>query len=155
MVRIYLLYLRKLLLHKWYVFKAGRKLRVGLWQLIVHDLSKFRPSEFIPYARFWDGGERIGEPKAEYERAWGLHTLRNPHHWQHWLLIKEGGEIVPLEMPIKYVREMIADWSGAQRIYQGGWNPRAWYMARREKILLHYKTRNLVQALLNQFPRYM
>lgn len=148
MRRIYLLYLRKLLLHKWYVYKAGRKLGVGLWQLIIHDLSKFSPSEFIPYARFWDGGFRGKFDWESYERAWSRHTLRNPHHWQYHLLVKEGGEIVPQEMPEKYVREMVADWSGAQRIYQGNWSPRDWYMERREKILLHSNTRKLVESLL-------
>jgi hypothetical protein len=43
-------YLR-LLLHKWYVFLAGRRLKVPFWRLVVHDLSKFSPAEFRHYAR--------------------------------------------------------------------------------------------------------
>lgn len=153
MIRVYLIYLRKLLLHKWYVYKAGRRLTVNPWQLLIHDLSKFLPSEFIPYARFWDGGMRGKFDWESYQRAWCRHTLRNPHHWQHWLLVKEGGEIVPIDMPYKYVLEMVADWSGAQRVYQGGWNPRNWYMERRDKIILHPNTRRRVEALLNHFWR--
>jgi hypothetical protein len=40
--------------HKWYVFLECRKLGIG-WLGLVHDWSKFRPSEFIPYARHFYG----------------------------------------------------------------------------------------------------
>lgn len=45
-------YLKYLLCHKWYVmiecFREGL-----IWQGLMHDLSKFLPSEFIPYANFF------------------------------------------------------------------------------------------------------
>lgn len=50
-------YLRYVLIHKLYVFVAGFALR-GLdpWfllRLVIHDASKFRPSEWRPYATFF------------------------------------------------------------------------------------------------------
>lgn len=53
-MKMYLKYLKSLLLHKWFVFLECRKL--GIWWLgIIHDWSKFLPSEFIPYARYFYG----------------------------------------------------------------------------------------------------
>ena len=119
---------------------------MGLWQLIIHDWSKFTPREFFPYAHFWDGGRK---DEDKYYAAWQAHMLRNPHHWQNWLLVKEGGEIVPLDMPRKYIKEMLADWSGAQRVYQGGWSPRTWYYERRWEIILHPDTRFTLEYLMD------
>jgi hypothetical protein len=72
----HLRYLRYVLLHKWYVLYAG--VIVGglhplwLWRLLVHDLSKFRPSEWRPYvAKFY------GEPARRVaEREIAAHEAR-------------------------------------------------------------------------------
>ena len=53
-------YLSYVLRHKLYVLRAARKLGIP-WRGLVHDVSKFRPSEFIPYARYFynpDGSNR-------------------------------------------------------------------------------------------------
>ena len=51
---IYLKYLRYLLRHKYYV--AIQLLCRGyIWRGLVHDISKLRPSEMIPYARYFYG----------------------------------------------------------------------------------------------------
>ena len=42
----YLVYLAR---HKWYVFMAGLRVGVPLWRLVVHDWSKFLPSEWFGY----------------------------------------------------------------------------------------------------------
>lgn len=51
----HLSYARYVLRHKWFVFRAGIARSVPLWQLLVHDLSKFRPSEWRPYAEWFYG----------------------------------------------------------------------------------------------------
>jgi hypothetical protein len=56
-VRKHWRYFKYVLRHKWYVFLAGRQRGVGLWQLLVHDLSKFRPDEWQPYAEWFYGYE--------------------------------------------------------------------------------------------------
>ena len=55
--RAYLLYLRRVLRHKWYVFRECCRLGIPFLGL-VHDSSKLLPSEFFPYAR-WFYGQRI------------------------------------------------------------------------------------------------
>lgn len=55
--RSYLLYLRQVLRHKWYVFWECCRLGIPLLG-ITHDLSKFLPSEFLPCAR-WFYSSRI------------------------------------------------------------------------------------------------
>lgn len=56
-MRKHLLYLKYVLRHKWFVFVAGLRRGVPLWQLLVHDLSKFRPDEWRPYAEWFYGYE--------------------------------------------------------------------------------------------------
>lgn len=118
-------YLCYVVRHKWFVLLAGLSLRVPLWQLIVHDWSKFLPSEWFPYVDYFYGGpwvsanygdqrlhigERFTQPWVDrrFNDAWNRHQKRQPHHWQFWLLTMDNGETVPLEMPEKYVLEMVA-----------------------------------------------
>lgn len=48
-------YLKYVAKHKKYVYEEGRKLGVGRWQLLKHDLSKLSPSEWSPYVRKFYG----------------------------------------------------------------------------------------------------
>lgn len=78
----HLRYLKYVLMHKWYVFIMGVAMhrafdRDGwlswLWRLLVHDLSKFRPSEWRPYVdRFYglEGEAWITQRVVEFT---GLH----------------------------------------------------------------------------------
>ena len=121
----YLKYLKYVLRHKWFVLIAC--LKQGLyWQGLMHDISKFRPSEFFPYANHFYGGtnelkyKKVAQTKGgylksedsgdfSYDYAWLLHIHRNPHHWQHWILIQDEDDNKILEMPIKHLKEMICD----------------------------------------------
>jgi hypothetical protein len=51
-----------------------------------------------------------------------------------------------LEMSERDAREMVADWLGASMTYGG--DTREWYLKRRRTIILHPKTRKLVELLL-------
>ncbi len=53
----YLKYLKVLLRHKWFTLQECRALGI-FWLGIIHDWSKFLPSEWGPYAE-WFHGERI------------------------------------------------------------------------------------------------
>jgi hypothetical protein len=85
----HLRYLRYVLVHKWFVFMGGLRTGVPLWQLIIHDLSKFSRAEWGPYVRRFYGGRGGVEDKAadppEFAAAWRHHYERNPHHWDHWI----------------------------------------------------------------------
>ena len=142
----YIRYLRKLLLHKWFVFIECCKLGIP-WLGVVHDWSKFLPSEFIPYAnRFC--GQQDSTSASTFDTAWLHHQKRNKHHWQYWMLTNDDflkgkvNIVKPIYMPRKYEKEMLADWRGASHAYTGGDNPLDWYMERRERFgwVLHPAT---------------
>ncbi|KPK66807.1 MAG: hypothetical protein AMS21_00930 [Gemmatimonas sp. SG8_38_2] len=132
--------------HKWYVFIECIKL--GLWwRGLVHDLSKFLPSEWFAYANYFYGDV----DGAAFDIAWLRHQHRNPHHWQYWLLREDSGTVKALEMPYIYAFEMVADWRGAG-MAQGKPDTLAWYEANRGKMHLHKATRVLVEDLLGRNP---
>lgn len=135
----YLRYLNYVIRHKWYVFLECRKLGI-VWLGLVHDWSKFRPSEFMPYARHF-----YGTPKAfikevadpDFDFAWLLHQKRNRHHWQWFILPtdEEGAKLLPV--PMKYVREMFADWTGASKAQGHGGDIRRWWFENHQKIQIN------------------
>lgn len=166
-MRRYFVYLSYVIRHKWFVTMAC--FRAGLiWRGLLHDLSKFLPSEFIPYARYFY--EPNGKPKtrrdssgyykptdtgdAAFDFAWLLHQKRNRHHWQWWVLPEDEGKIKVLPMAPQYLREMFCDWIGAGRA-QGvadWWNPGRWYEKNKGKMQLHPDTRLEVERLCEKAP---
>jgi hypothetical protein len=165
-------YLKYVLRHKWFVFQ--KCCDYGLfWQGIIHDLSKFGLAEWGPYVdKFYGGpypernygdirahfGDTCTQPWVDrrFDEAWLHHQRHNPHHWQHWVLREDDGETKCLEMPRKYMLEMIADWWGAGRaihgepdgIYAEYFELRKWYLANRDKIQLHDRTRFEVERIM-------
>ena len=146
----HLKYLWYIIRHKWFVLVAGLKVGAPIWRLLVHDLSKFRPSEWFPYTEYFYGK---GKNLDAFNRAWLAHQHRNPHHWQHWLLREDDGGTIALRMSEPAMLEMIADWAGAGRAITGGWGVRAWYDKNRDNQLLHPGTRINVDYLIKQFEQ--
>jgi len=142
-------YLKNLLRHKWFVFQAACELGIP-WLGLVHDLSKFRPSEFIAYAAFFCGAAQA-DPDILYASrvAWNHHQKRNKHHWQYWMLTNDTEEpqTMLLPMPEKYCLEMLADWIGAGRAY-GNPDTLHWYKGHRDKIKVHIDTREWIESKL-------
>lgn len=68
--------------HKWFLLLASRKTGVGLWQALIHDLSKFTPAELPAYGRQFCGDK--GDPQG-FARTWLHHQNTNPHHWEYWV----------------------------------------------------------------------
>ena len=137
----YLKYLNYVIRHKWFVFLECCKTGI-IWQGIIHDFSKLLPSEFFPYSIYFYGS---GKNDKEFDNAWLLHQKRNPHHWQYWLLYEDEGALKTLNIPIKYRKEMIADWIGAGKAITGKDNTEKWYEINKNKMLLHRDTRNWVE----------
>jgi hypothetical protein len=158
-MKAHLAYLKNLLIHKYWVFVAGRMLGVSLRQLVIHDWSKFTPAEWRPYVRNFynpDGTKRRGVETQEFQLAWLHHLHWNPHHHQHWVLQNDSGEINELPMPEKYVSEMVADWAGAGRAYGGSWYAengelelRSWLAKSRQKMRLHPDTASRMLHLVS------
>lgn len=114
-------HIRNILIHKYWVIYYGRKIGVGWWRLLVHDLSKFSYTEFKESVKYYQGDSSpIPACKAAngFSYAWQHHKGRNKHHFEYWLDNK-GGEIVIIPMPYECVMEMIADWMAAGRTYNG------------------------------------
>lgn len=115
-------HLRTICRHK---FEVGRLcFKVGLyWQGVVHDLSKFGPTEFMTGARYFQGdcspnaAERLDRGLSE---AWLHHKGRNKHHFEYWLDTREPGcvEYTGKPMPTRYIVEMFCDRVAACKVYQ-------------------------------------
>jgi len=160
-------YLWYVLRHKWFVFIECCRLGIP-WQGLLHDLSKFRPSEFFPYARHFypgNGLTRIWRDKTGYYKptdtgdaafdfAWFLHQKRNPHHWQYWIFPADPGHEKILRMPERYVKEMVADWKGAGRA-QNRPDVVGWYEKHKDDIVLDGYSRLYVMALLKIKPGWL
>jgi hypothetical protein len=142
-------YLWSVLRHKWYTFVACREFGVT-WLGIIHDLSKFTPAEFFPYAEHFYGGS---EDDTAINEAFKTHIGRNKHHYQYWtkevynLKQPHGSITIPVPMPEKYVREMVADWIGAGKAY-GNDSALEWYNENSRDILVLSETREIIEKLL-------
>lgn len=143
-------YLKYVLRHKWFVLVASIKIGAPIWAAITHDLSKFRPSEWMPYARAFyapDGTSQYVESRA-FTRAWNDHQKRNKHHWQYWLITWDRGTTEPIPMPNNAVLEMVADWMGAGRAITGKWEAKEWYEKNKGNMILTPSTRQCVEVIL-------
>lgn len=97
--------------------------KCGLYkQGLTHDLSKFSPTEFIPGVKHFTGKCSPNDLEREekgYSSAWLHHKGRNRHHWEYWRDVKKGVGYQPVEMPLRYVAEMLCDRIAACRVYHG------------------------------------
>ncbi len=109
--------------HKAFVFRAGLWTGAPLWRLIIHDWTKYTPSEAPHYGRQFFGDK--SDP-AGFAAAWLHHQNSNNHHWEFYISRTahtnghSNAELI-LPMPMSAVREMVADWFGASRAYDGQW----------------------------------
>ena len=76
----------------------------------------------------------------------------NKHHWQCWIDF-EDGELIVIEMPPKYLAEMLCDWIGAGKAYnKGNWTIdtfKNWYANNKDKIILHTLTRDYIELVVD------
>lgn len=140
--------------HKYVVYQECKACGIA-WQGITHDLSKFSREEFLPSAKYFQGDKRRTEAEKEncgYTFAWLHHKGCNPHHWEFWTDFNDkDGSITVQKIPYKYVVEMVCDWIGAGRIYQGGWTPESpmiYYKKKRAGRHYHPDTDNLIIKFL-------
>lgn len=110
--------------HKILVMKGCFK--VGLYkQGILHDLSKYTPSEFIVGVKYYQGNRSPNNAEREvngYSSAWLHHKGRNKHHYEYWIdyssrTMLNGNIMEPVEMPTKYLVEMVMDRIAASKNY--------------------------------------
>lgn len=129
--------------------------RVGLYrQGLLHDLSKYSPSEFLVGCRYYQGTRSPNNAEREdrgYSSAWLHHKGRNKHHWEYWLDNGPNG-IQPVKMPTNYVIEMFCDRVAASMIYQKDKykddSALIYYENGRNRIMIHPETDKLIHHLL-------
>lgn len=117
-------HLRTITRHKFLVMRYC--FRVGLYrQGLLHDLSKYGPTEFWVGARYFQGyrspnaAERIHKG---YSEAWLHHKGRNKHHFEYWIDFgggRNGIAYAGMPMPTRYVVEMFCDRMAASKVYEG------------------------------------
>lgn len=146
--------------HKWLVFVHCWK--CGLYkQAFLHDMSKYAPVEFWAGAKYYQGVRSPNNAQREAEgvsAAWLHHKGRNKHHLEYWVDYSlEDGQLAGMEMPVKYVVEMICDRIAASKNYQGAaytrHHPLQYYNRGKGHYLLHPKTRALMEELLELLDR--
>ena len=124
---------------------------LGEWNTnFAHDASKSERDEYEAYDAYFYGKNRSYQVVQDFNRAWLLHIHRNPHHWQHWVLINDDpkeGEIL-LDMPMEYIIEMICDWWSFSWKTGNLYEIFTWYEERKEYIKLSKRTRNIVENIL-------
>jgi hypothetical protein len=143
----YFRYLWTVTRHKWFVFVECCRVGMPLRGLL-HDMSKFRPSEFFAYARYFNGDRSREGTQDAFDMAWLLHQKRNRHHWQWWMLpLDDGGtQLIPMDAASR--AEMLCDWRGAGRTY--GSVTSEWYAANKPRIRLAYETRAWIEGQLEE-----
>lgn len=152
-----------------YVFNHRRNMRKVCWSHgkyimgILHDLDKYLPDEFIPYARYYYGNDKVSKiAEKSYFRAWQRHFKRTKHHWEKYILslqqflnrqyTKETdkfefqGTSVVLDMPYEAVLEMIYDWEAMGMVF--GDSAAEYYLNHYTEMLLSKRTRYVVETEL-------
>lgn len=154
-------HLKTILLHKKLV--AEGCFRVGLYrQGICHDLSKFQFTELWNGFKYYQGGKQSpnnGERVMKgYSEAWIHHKGRNLHHFEYWTdynieAAKRGDPPVqPVQMPRRYVAEMLMDRIAASKTYMKekytDASPLEYYEQGKAGRLMHPQTAKELEGML-------
>lgn len=115
-----------------------------------HDESKFDREEYIAYDDYFYG-TKTKEVKEKFNFAWLHHIHNNPHHWQYWVLVNDDPEegTIALDIPYRYVIEMICDWWSFSWSNGDLYEIFDWYDKHKEHMILSKNTRELVEEILN------
>lgn len=132
-----------------------------LWQGLVHDLSKYSPSEFWLGARYFQGDRSPNDAERRAtgaSRAWMHHKGRNRHHYEYWIdyqLGEKTASYAPVPMPNRYIIEMLCDRVAACETYhRDGFNtrqPLEYFESRPAETLMHPETQEKLSALLSLY----
>ena len=131
--------------------KAGI-LRRGL----MHDLSKYSPTEFLEGVRYFQGSRSPNEGEREakgYSEAWMHHKGRNRHHFEYWTDYNpKTKQIAPVKMPLVFVKEMFCDRLAASKVYQGknysDSHPLEYFERGKMRRMIHPETSDLLESWL-------
>ena len=140
--------------HKYQVMKNC--FRVGLYkQGLLHDMSKYSPTEFIESSKYYTGKHSpISEAKRKngYSKAWLHHKGRNKHHSEYWI-DENAPDKTPI-IPYKYAAEMVCDKLAAGMVYQGKNFTKEYeleyWLKEKEKIKINPKIEKFITEVLTR-----
>lgn len=143
--------------HKFLVAKGC--FRVGLYQQgLLHDMSKYSPTEFRVGMKYYQGDRSPNNAEREdkgYSSAWLHHKGRNKHHYEYWVDYSTKsvpGGMAPVAMPDRYIAEMMMDRIAASKVYMGSRYtddaPLAYYIKGADQVPLHPYTKEWLEKLL-------
>lgn len=124
-----------------------------------HDRSKYSEEEYESYDSYFypetiEKEETTTEEMVEnFNRAWLHHIHENPHHWQHWVLYQDDGDVIPLHMPYVYVIEMICNWWSFGLKTGDLYEIFAWYEENKQSMTLNSQTRCDVETILEKIKK--
>lgn len=133
--------------------------RIGLYkQGLLHDLSKYTPTEFLVGCRYYQGNRSPNNAEREatgVSMAWLHHKGRNRHHFEYWIDYSNefpGHPMTGMRMPRKYVAEMLMDRIAASKIYNGekytDHFPLEYYEKGKHHYMMHPETERELEKLL-------
>ena len=113
-----------------------------------HDESKFSKDEYDAYDKYFFKDKEAA--KEEFEKAWLHHIRNNPHHWNYWVVVDAKNEVYPIDMPKRYVIEMLCDHlsfafkkNDLNEIFE-------FYCNKKSDMVLTKNTRDLYESYLNK-----
>ena len=139
--------------------------KVGLYkQGLLHDLSKYSPTEFKVGAKYYQGDRSPNNAEREdigLSTAWLHHKGRNKHHYEYWVdygLDSSSKQLVGMKMPDKYIVEMCMDRIAASKVYKGqaykNSDPLEYYMRGKGDYIMHPHTKELLEKLLKMLAEH-
>lgn len=139
--------------------------KIGLYkQGLLHDLSKYTPTEFWVGAKYYQGTRSPNNAEREdkgYSASWLHHKGRNKHHFEYWIdysLEDEEHAMGGMRMPRKYVAEMLADRIAASKVYNKGTytrhDPLTYFLKGKAHYMIHPKTEKELEFMLRYLDKY-
>lgn len=142
--------------------------KIGLYyQGLTHDLSKYSPSEFLVGVKYYQGTRSPNNAEREdigYSSAWLHHKGRNKHHYEYWIDYNSRGDLpgndilIPIDMPDKYLAEMIMDRIAASKVYKGrDYTDSAaleYFLGGKEMAPMHPETKRKLHRYLRILAKY-
>ena len=143
--------------HKMLVMKGC--FQVGLYkQGLLHDLSKYSPTEFLVGCKYFQGNVSPNNQERlvkGYSSAWLHHKGRNKHHMEYWIDygLSSDSAMVGMRMPDKYIVEMFIDRMSASKNYQKEkYTDRSaleYYEHGKDHYIMHPEVREMLERLLH------
>lgn len=141
--------------HRHKVFEHCAKAGI-LWRGLMHDLSKYTPTEFIQGAKYYTIGRSPNELERReigYSKAWLHHKGVNRHHFEYWRDYNpKTHRNDPVKMPLVFVIEMFCDRVAANKIYRGkeyrDYHPLEYFKTGKANRAIHPETSELLEKLL-------